>query len=413
MTEWSDLSEEMSELMRRGVAAFDAGDRHAAYGLFSQAVERKGENELALLWKAATAPDMEETISCMERVLELDPSNQLARDGLRWAKDRLGTEEEPAESEPRVEDLSAAEAKTELDMLIETSADSAWIPGEVESSSAPAEGTEEQPQPPSDEEPHPAEGIPTREPPPGIDTLETEEELPVLPAWEGVSLQEDVAPTVEPSEPDLKTEPQAEASRDDLAEWVAELADADQEEPSPEAEAAQEEALPEPPEIVPSWLEEALTPTEEDATDWGKRVPETTEAPPSEPALEEETAAPGAEQADAHYKQGVSLFEENKLEEAIAELREAIRLQPQHADAHNYAGNALYLLERTEESINEYNEAIQINPQHQDAHLNLGIVYKNENRKAEAVQKLQRYLELDPDSAIRSEVEKLIEECEG
>ena len=113
--------------------------------------------------------------------------------------------------------------------------------------------------------------------------------------------------------------------------------------------------------------------------------------------------APGAQQAEDHYKHGVELFEENKLDEAIAELREAIQLQPEHADARNYSGNALYLLGRTEESVNEYNEAIRIDPQHQDAHLNLGIVYKNEGRKAEAVQKLQRYLELDPDSAIRAE----------
>ncbi len=35
-------------------------------------------------------------------------------------------------------------------------------------------------------------------------------------------------------------------------------------------------------------------------------------------------------QADAHYNRGITLAEASELDEAIAEFREAIRLQPEH-----------------------------------------------------------------------------------
>ena len=43
--------------------------------------------------------------------------------------------------------------------------------------------------------------------------------------------------------------------------------------------------------------------------------------------------------AEAHNNLGVSLNDQGKLDEAIAEYREAIRLKPEHVEAHNNLGS--------------------------------------------------------------------------
>ena len=47
------------------------------------------------------------------------------------------------------------------------------------------------------------------------------------------------------------------------------------------------------------------------------------------------------EYANAHYRLGIALRFQGKLDAAIAEYREAVRLKPEYAEAHNNLGVTL------------------------------------------------------------------------
>ena len=64
--------------------------------------------------------------------------------------------------------------------------------------------------------------------------------------------------------------------------------------------------------------------------------------------------------------------EKKKFDEAIAEHRKAIDVDPKYADAHNNLGVALAEKNNLDEAIAEYRKAIEIDPKVALAHYNLG-----------------------------------------
>ena len=75
---------------------------------------------------------------------------------------------------------------------------------------------------------------------------------------------------------------------------------------------------------------------------------------------------------EAHNNLGNALRDQGKLDGAVAEYREAIRLKPHYADAHYNLGNALSDQRKLDEAIAEYREAIRLKPGFAEAHNNLG-----------------------------------------
>ena len=63
---------------------------------------------------------------------------------------------------------------------------------------------------------------------------------------------------------------------------------------------------------------------------------------------------------------------QHKLDEAIREYQEALRLKPEDAQAHNNLGNALAEQGKVEEAIEAYREALRLNADNPEAHFNLG-----------------------------------------
>ena len=59
----------------------------------------------------------------------------------------------------------------------------------------------------------------------------------------------------------------------------------------------------------------------------------------------------------AHNNLGVALRDQGKLEEAVAEFRTAIRLNPDYAEAHYNLGFALHSQGKLEEAVAEYRKA--------------------------------------------------------
>jgi len=102
--------------------------------------------------------------------------------------------------------------------------------------------------------------------------------------------------------------------------------------------------------------------------------------------------------AVAHYSLGNALVQ-SRTSEAIAEYKEAVRINPDYAEAHNNLGSALLLTGRTAEAIDEYNHALQIDPAYAQAHNNLGNALVQTGRAPEAIDHYREALRIAPTSA--------------
>ena len=70
------------------MSAGHAGDRAEARRRFQVVLDIDPDNTTALLWLAWLAPAKRESLTLFSRVLELDPKNEHARAGIRWARRR-------------------------------------------------------------------------------------------------------------------------------------------------------------------------------------------------------------------------------------------------------------------------------------------------------------------------------------
>ncbi len=82
----------------------------------------------------------------------------------------------------------------------------------------------------------------------------------------------------------------------------------------------------------------------------------------------------GAEALDAeqHYNAGVEFLMKARLNEAIAEYNEAIRLDPQNVDAYNDRALAYYALGESRRAVEDLHEVIRLDPQVRGVHSDRG-----------------------------------------
>jgi serine/threonine-protein kinase len=103
--------------------------------------------------------------------------------------------------------------------------------------------------------------------------------------------------------------------------------------------------------------------------------------------------------AAAHYSLGNALAGQGRLAEAIAEFKEAIRIEPDHPQALTNLGLALYKVGRSAEAIVEYRKAIQIDPDLYQAHTNLGLALDDQGKMEEAIVEYKKATQIKPDDA--------------
>ncbi|VVB86413.1 Photosystem I assembly protein Ycf3 [uncultured archaeon] len=102
---------------------------------------------------------------------------------------------------------------------------------------------------------------------------------------------------------------------------------------------------------------------------------------------------------EVHNNLAVTLDKMGKHDEAFGEIQEVLSLNPGYVEAHSNLGNMYAGSGRYEEAIGELCEALRLNPGYAVAHNNLGYVYAVQKRYPEAIGEFQEALRLDADYA--------------
>src|SRR5258708_4201824 len=79
--------------------------------------------------------------------------------------------------------------------------------------------------------------------------------------------------------------------------------------------------------------------------------------------------------ARRHMLRGRDFFERGFYQDAIRELLEAVKLNPDFPDLHNQLGLALSMNGDRREAAEEFRRALELNPNYVEARLNLAIVF--------------------------------------
>jgi tetratricopeptide (TPR) repeat protein len=110
----------------------------------------------------------------------------------------------------------------------------------------------------------------------------------------------------------------------------------------------------------------------------------------------EETIRIRPEFAEGHYNLALALERSGRHGESIAEYGEALRLKPNYADAHYNLANALLQAGRLPEAIEHYEFALRLRPEDANFHNNLAIALNRNGRRDEAIAHYRESLRIRP-----------------
>jgi tetratricopeptide (TPR) repeat protein len=103
-----------------------------------------------------------------------------------------------------------------------------------------------------------------------------------------------------------------------------------------------------------------------------------------------------SELAHALNRLGARLLQQGKRDEAVAQFRAALRLEPGFGLAHNNLGLALVQQGMLDEAIAEYSEAVRLLPDYAPGHDNLGIALCLRGEPSRALACFHRAVDLNP-----------------
>ena len=103
--------------LARGQTALQAGRRAEALAALRQAVSADPNCVDALLWLAGLCDNPTDSLRHLTRALTLDPQNEAAHDGIRWARKRLHERGETAAAIPRFLDTPAPQPLRQPDLV--------------------------------------------------------------------------------------------------------------------------------------------------------------------------------------------------------------------------------------------------------------------------------------------------------
>jgi Tfp pilus assembly protein PilF len=70
------------ELLRMAIRSAEQGNRQGARMMFTQVLREDQRNERAMMWMAKLAESKEDRTEWLQRVLKVNPNNEIARDAL-------------------------------------------------------------------------------------------------------------------------------------------------------------------------------------------------------------------------------------------------------------------------------------------------------------------------------------------
>jgi tetratricopeptide (TPR) repeat protein len=110
--------------------------------------------------------------------------------------------------------------------------------------------------------------------------------------------------------------------------------------------------------------------------------------------------------ATEHYNRAGELRDEAKWEEAIAELDQAIELDPEFTMAYIARGNAYFSLEQFEQAVVDYSKAVELDPGSGLAYANRGSAYAALGQMAQAKADYEKALPLASDPALLAQIDQ-------
>ena len=113
------------------------------------------------------------------------------------------------------------------------------------------------------------------------------------------------------------------------------------------------------------------------------------------------TGCGGPSGPEGYNHAGVEHFEQGRIEEAITEYSEAIRLEPEYAAAYYNRGQAYFTLGQAQLAIQDFDDAIRLSPDHPElplAHVGRAMAYTLLGEDEEAQRDISRAVELGYDA---------------
>jgi len=101
----------------------------------------------------------------------------------------------------------------------------------------------------------------------------------------------------------------------------------------------------------------------------------------------------------AHDTLGNALQRSGRLNEAMYQFREALRIKPDYVESRYNLGNTLLSAGRYPEAIEQYEQVLKVQPNYPKAHNNLAVTLAQMGRFPEAIEQFHAELQLYPDDA--------------
>ena len=101
----------------------------------------------------------------------------------------------------------------------------------------------------------------------------------------------------------------------------------------------------------------------------------------------------------AYYCLGAHISDEGRSDEAIADYRLALQINPTYGEAHNNLGVELASRGEIDEAMKCFRDAMRVSPRLASAYSNLGMALVRQGKEREALQQYQESLRLNPDDA--------------
>ncbi len=107
-------------------------------------------------------------------------------------------------------------------------------------------------------------------------------------------------------------------------------------------------------------------------------------------------------------RQGQQFYREQKYDEALKKMQEAVDLRPGDALLLNNLGFVYYMAGRYDDSLVYLQKTLAADPRRREAHLNIADLYMKLGKRAEAKQHYEQFLALSPNSPKADEIRQIV-----